>query len=119
MKIAVISQGKELDSQVDPRFGRAAYILVVDTETMDFEPLDNSGNAGAFKGAGIQAASMVHDKGAEVVMTGYCGPKAFATLQAANIKVVSETTGTIADAVEHFKNGSVTYTTSANADAHW
>lgn len=119
MKIAVTSQGKGLDSQVDPRFGRAAYILVVDTETMEFEVLDNSGNADAFKGAGIQAATMVHDKGAEVLMTGYCGPKAFATLQAANIRVVSDTTGTITDAIEQFKNGSVTYTTSANADAHW
>lgn len=119
MKIAVTSQGKELASQVDPRFGRAPYILVVDTETMNFEALDNSGNAGAFKGAGIQAATMVHDKGAEVVMTGYCGPKAFATLQAAEIKVVSDIAGTVADAVEQFKSGSVTYTTSANADAHW
>ncbi|MBE0583596.1 MAG: NifB/NifX family molybdenum-iron cluster-binding protein [Desulfofustis sp.] len=119
MKLAITSQGKELNSQVDPRFGRAAYILIVDTETMDFEALDNSGNAGAFKGAGIQAATMVHDKGAEVLMTGYCGPKAFATLQAANIKVVSDATGTVADAVELFKSGSVRYTTSANADAHW
>lgn len=119
MKVAVTSQGKELASQVDPRFGRAPYILVVDTDTMNFEALDNSGNAGAFKGAGIQAATMVHDKGAEVVMTGYCGPKAFATLQAAEIKVVSDITGTVADAIEQFKSGSVTYTASANADAHW
>ncbi|MCB2215979.1 NifB/NifX family molybdenum-iron cluster-binding protein [Desulfofustis glycolicus] len=119
MKIAVTSQGKELASQVDPRFGRAPYILVVDIDTMNFEALDNSGNAGAFKGAGIQAATMVHDKGAEVVMTGYCGPKAFATLQAAEIKVVSDIAGTVADAIEKFKSGSVTYTTSANADAHW
>ena len=59
MKIAVTSQGTSLDSQVDPRFGRAAYILIVDTETFEFEVLDNKENANALKGAGIQAASMV------------------------------------------------------------
>jgi predicted Fe-Mo cluster-binding NifX family protein/ferredoxin len=116
--IAEENSGK-LVSQVDPRFGRVPYILVVDTDTMNLEALDNSGNAGAFKGAGIQAATMVHDKGTEVVITGYCGPKSFATLQVAEIKVVIDITGTVADAVEQFKSGSVTYTTSANADAHW
>ena len=64
MKVAITSKGKSLDSEVDPRFGRAAFILVVDTESFEFEALDNSENVNAFKGAGIQAASMVGDKGA-------------------------------------------------------
>jgi len=74
MKIAVTSTGTDLDSQVDPRFGRALYILIVDSETFDFEVLDNKENVNALKGAGIQAASMVNDKGAEVLLTGFCGP---------------------------------------------
>lgn len=119
MKIAVTSQGRELSSQIDPRFGRAAYVIIVDTESMAFTALDNSANAGSFKGAGIQAATMIHDHGARVLITGYCGPKAFATLQAAEIKVVSDATGTVAETVEQFKNGAVRYTTGANADAHW
>ena len=119
MKIAITSQGQALDSQLDTRFGRAAYIIVVDPETKEFEALDNSGNANAFKGAGIQAATMVHDKGAEVLITGYCGPKAFTTLQAAGIKVVSDASGTIDQVIEQFKSGSLHYTTAANADAHW
>ena len=57
MKIAVTSKGTDLDSQVDPRFGRAAFILFVDSETFNFEVMDNKENVNALKGAGIQAAS--------------------------------------------------------------
>jgi predicted Fe-Mo cluster-binding NifX family protein len=119
MKVAVTSKGVILDSEVDPRFGRAPYIMVVDTETMKFEAMDNSVNVNAFKGAGIQAATMVCEKGAEVLMTGYCGPKAFTTLQAGGVKVVNDVTGTIRDAIAALKVGKVTYATSANKEAHW
>ena len=119
MKIAVSSRGPGLESEVDPRFGRAAYIVLVDTETMEFEALDNSPNVNAFKGAGIQAATSVCDKGAEVLMTGYCGPKAFQVLKAAGVKVVNDAGGTIKDAVETFKQGDVKFASNANADAHW
>ncbi|MBM9537485.1 NifB/NifX family molybdenum-iron cluster-binding protein [Desulfobulbus alkaliphilus] len=119
MKIAVTSKGLNLDSEMDPRFGRAPYILIVDTETLEFEVVDNSINVNAFKGAGIQAATMVSDKGASVLMTGYCGPKAFMTLEAAGIKVVSDTSGTVREAVQAFKDGQVTFATAANKEAHW
>jgi predicted Fe-Mo cluster-binding NifX family protein len=119
MKVAVTSKGILLDSEVDPRFGRAPYILIVDTDTWAFEAVDNSDNVNAFKGAGIQAATMVSDKGVEVLMTGYCGPKAFATLEAAAVKVVSDVSGKVRDAVLAFKEGKVTYAASANKDAHW
>lgn len=119
MKVAISSKGTDLSSDVDPRFGRAAYIIIVDTDTMEFEAVDNSVNVNSFKGAGIQAATMVHDKGAEVLMTGYCGPKAFQTLQAAGVKVVSDVSGTVAEAVELIKADKVAYTDAANADAHW
>ncbi len=119
MKIAISSRGPELASEVDPRFGRASYILVIDTETSEFEALDNSANVNAFKGAGIQAATMVSDKGAEVLMTGYCGPKAFQVLEAAGIKVVNDASGTVSESVARFKAGKVNYSNSANAEAHW
>lgn len=119
MKIAVTAKGKELSSQVDPRFGRAAHILIVDSETMDFVALDNSGNANAFKGAGIQAATMICERGAEVLLTGYCGPNAFRTLEAAGIKVGNDTAGTVAEAVDNFKRGAVRFSESANAEGHW
>jgi predicted Fe-Mo cluster-binding NifX family protein len=119
MKIAVTSKGTDLDSQVDPRFGRAAYILIVDTETFEFEVLDNKENVNALKGAGIQAASMVSDKGAEVLLTGYCGPKAFMTLEAAKIRVANDVEGTVKDAVKAFNEGKVSFADQANVDGHW
>ena len=70
MIVAVTAKGTHLSDEVDPRFGRAPYILLVDTETMQYEALDNSSNVNAFKGAGIQAATMVADKGAKVLLTG-------------------------------------------------
>jgi predicted Fe-Mo cluster-binding NifX family protein len=119
MKIAVTSKGTDLDAQVDPRFGRAAYVLIVDSDSLDFEVLDNTTNVNAFKGAGIQAATMVSDKGVEALLTGFCGPNAFRTLQAANIKVVNDVSGTVRVAVEAFNGGQLSFAAGANVDGHW
>ncbi len=119
MKIAVTSKGTNLDSEVDPRFGRAAYIIIVDTETLEFEAVDNSANVNALKGAGIQAASSISDKGAGVLLTGYCGPNAFKTLEAANIKVANDVSGTVREAVNAFKDGKISFSDKANVDGHW
>ena len=119
MKIAVTSQGKDLDSLIDPRFGRAAYILIVDRDRDEVEVIDNYENINAFKGAGIQAAATLSRKGAEVLLTGYCGPNAFRTLRAAGIKVVNDVTGKVKDAVDAFSEGKVTFADSANVEAHW
>jgi predicted Fe-Mo cluster-binding NifX family protein len=119
MKIAVTSTGTDLDSQVDPRFGRAAYILVVDSETFDFEVLDNKENVNALKGAGIQAASMVSDKGAAVLLTGFCGPNAFKVLQAAKIGVANDASGAVRSAVTAYLDGKLPLSDSANVDGHW
>ena len=119
MKIAVTSKGPDLDSQVDPRFGRAAYILIVDSETFDFEVLDNKENVNALKGAGIQAAGMVSDKGAEALLTGFCGPNAFKTLNTAKIKVASDAKGTVRDAATSFIQGKLTISDQANVEGQW
>jgi predicted Fe-Mo cluster-binding NifX family protein len=107
MKIAITSLGQDLNSQIDPRFGRAAYILIVDTVHNGVEAIDNSENINAFKGAGIQAAAMVGRKGAEVLLTGYCGPNAYKTLQAAGVKVVNDVSGKVEDAVEALIQGNL------------
>lgn len=119
VKIAITAKGTTLDVEVDPRFGRAPYIIIVDTESMAYEAMDNSENVNAFKGAGIQAATMVADKGAEVLLTGYCGPNAFKTVQAAGMKVVNDITGTVQEVVQKFLDGNVVYSESANTDGHW
>jgi len=79
MKIAVSAAAPELDAEVDPRFGRCQYFIIVDPQSMEFEDLDNS-NAMAAGGAGISTAQMIASKGVEVVLTGNCGPNAYQTL---------------------------------------
>ena len=114
LKIAITSKGKDLDSPMDPRFGRAYYILIVDTFNHGLEVLDNSENVNAFKGAGIQAAVMISDRGAKVLLTGYCGPNAFKPLNAAGVKVANDVTGTVRDAVIAYNEGNVSFADSAN-----
>lgn len=119
MKIAVTSKGTDLDSQVDPRFGRAAYILIVDSETFGFEVLDNNENVNALKGAGIQAASMVSDMGVQVLLTGFCGPNAFRALYAAKIGVASGADGSVRDALTAYLDGKLSLSDKANVEGHW
>lgn len=119
MKIAVSSTGTDLDSSVDPRFGRAAFILIVDSETFDYEVLDNSENVNAFKGAGIQAASMISNKKSEILLTGFCGPNAFKALNAAKIGVANNADGSVKDAVTAFLEGKMPLSDKANVEGHW
>ena len=119
MKIAVTSAGTDLDSQVDPRFGRAAYILIVDSDSFDFEVLDNKENVNAFKGAGIQAASTVSSKGTEVLLTGFCGPNAFKAMNAAKIGEANDAKGTVREAVQAYLDGKMPLADEANVEGHW
>ncbi|MDY6913166.1 MAG: NifB/NifX family molybdenum-iron cluster-binding protein [Planctomycetota bacterium] len=119
MKLVITSQGQDLSSQVDPRFGRAKCFMVVDTDSEAFIAHDNSQNLNAVQGAGIQAGKTIIDLGAEAVVTGNIGPKAFATVQAGNVKVYIGATGTVADALEQFKAGKLQQATGANVEGHW
>ncbi len=117
MKIAVTSTGKNLDSQVDPRFGRAAYFIIVDTETMEFTAVENA-DVDAGGGTGINSAKAVLDAGAQAVLTGNCGPNAVRTLSAGNVKLYTGLQGTVAQAVEQFKAGALKEASSANVEPH-
>lgn len=119
MKVAVSAVGETLDSAVDPRFGRAARFVLVDTDTGEHRTISNAPNMSAAQGAGIQTAQTVSRHGAEYVMTGHCGPKAFRALNAAGIKVVSGIEGTVAEAVDLLKNGEVRPSDSADVEGHW
>lgn len=119
MKIAVTAQGRELNSPVDPRFGRAKFFMVVDTETGEFSVTDNAQNLNAAQGAGIQAGSNVVKLGVEAVITGHVGPKAFTTLQAGSVKIYTGASGTVADAIEQFKAGTLKLSSNADVEGHW
>ena len=119
MKIAVSSKGKDLTSEIDPRFGRAGYFVIVDSETLDYEAVENTQNLNLPQGAGIQSSKTVVNAGAEIVVTGNCGPKAYKALTEAGVRIALDGTGRVIDAVQKFKNGLLSFTEEANVEGHW
>ena len=119
MKIVITAQGKELSSEIDLRFGRAKWLIVVDTETGDFQAHDNTVNLNAAQGAGIQTGQNIASLGVEAAITGNVGPNAFKTLNAAGIKIFLTEKQTVAEAIELFKSGKLNEVKQANVEGHW
>ena len=120
MKLAVTSQGPDLRSSIDPRFGRAKCFIVIDTQTGQFSAADNSINLNAAQGAGIQAAETVSRLGAEVVITGHCGPKAFRAIAVAGIEVYAGVEEhTVAEAIALYEAGRIEPLETADTQGHW
>lgn len=113
MKIAISAVGRDLESSIDERFGRCPYFIIVETDDLSYEAIENT-NADLSGSAGIQSASMVASKGVEAVITGNCGPKAMQVFTAANISVISGQHGVIRDVVEKFKGGELSPSTREN-----
>jgi predicted Fe-Mo cluster-binding NifX family protein len=106
MKICISSNGPNLDSFVDPRFGRCLYFIFVDPKNQ--KKINTVPNAGinAMRGAGIQAAQIVVEQGARVLITGNIGPNAFGVLNASRVKIFKAMPGTkIKDAISAFGEG--------------
>jgi predicted Fe-Mo cluster-binding NifX family protein len=117
MKIAITAKNSDLDSDVDLRFGRCNYFLIVDIDTLNFETISNE-SAMTSGGAGIQAAQTIAKSGIKVIITGNVGPNAFQTLTAAGIKVYIGADGTIKQTIEKYKRGVFKETDSPNVKSH-
>ena len=118
MKIAVSSAGKDLDSQIDPRFGRCQYFILINPETMEFEVSENGGLM-AMGGAGVQAAQLIAQKGATALITGNLGPNAASALSASGIRVYLVPGGTIKDVIEGYRSGSLREASGATVPPHF
>ena len=103
MKLIITSQGTDPADQVDPRFGRARYFMLFDTDSEEYKVLDNADQVEATQGAGVQAGQNIVNSGAEVLLTGHCGPKAFEVLSAAGVKIYSGIQGTVQEAVQAWR----------------
>lgn len=118
MKIAVTSQGHDLNAPVDTRFGRCAYFIIIDAETESFEAVSNPA-VDAMGGAGPQAAQTIAEKGAEAVITGNVGPNAFQTLKAANIRIYQVASRTVQGALTQYKAGRLRELTDSSVRDHF
>ena len=103
MKVAVASSGEDLNAPVDMRLGRCANIIVVDTDTMDFEVHGNPG-ALAGTGAGVAAAQVVANAGAEAVIAGNFGINSLRGFNSGGITAYVGS-GTVRQAVQALADG--------------
>ena len=118
MKICVTAVSDSLKAQIEPRFGRCPYFVIVEPETMEFEVIPNIAS-GSMHGAGIQSTQTIARKGVNVLITGNVGPNAFQALKAAGIKIVTGASGTVRDVIEKYKSGELTETGAPTVRGHF
>jgi len=118
MKICLTSQGNDLDSEVDARFGRCRYFIIIDPGSNEFEAIENP-NIDSRGGAGIQSGQLVADKGVKTLLTGNVGPNAFQTLQAAGIDVITGISGKVKEVIVKYNNGELKPGQGPNVDSHF
>jgi predicted Fe-Mo cluster-binding NifX family protein len=119
MKVAITSRGPDMASEIDQRFGRAKYFIVVDTDSGEFTAHHNAQNVTAIQGAGIQAARNVVGLGVDAVITGNVGPKAFTALQNGNVNAYIGATGSVSDTVKRFTAGELERIINPTVAGHW
>lgn len=119
MKILISSTGDRLENPVDPRFGRARFFCLADDVSKELSFHENSQNFSVAQGAGIQAAQNAIHLGAEVLITGHCGPKAFRVLASAGVRIFTGASGSITEALENFQKGRLEEAKSADVEGHW
>ncbi len=119
MKIAFTAAGGTLEAALDQRFGRASRFVIYDLELGTYAILENEQSLTAAQGAGIQAADAVARSGAQAVVTGHCGPKAFRVLSASGIRVYTTDAPTVAAALDMYLAGKLPEITSATVEGHW
>ncbi|MBN2317478.1 MAG: NifB/NifX family molybdenum-iron cluster-binding protein, partial [Acidobacteria bacterium] len=118
MLLAISARGIDLDTVVEPRFGRCPYFIFVDPDTMEFRSMDNTSAMDA-GGAGISAAQTIANEGVQAVLTGNCGPNAFKVLSSAGIQIVTGVSGSVKDAVQNYKKGNYKTSPGANVSDHF
>ncbi len=115
MKIVVSAKGESPESEVDPRFGRAAWFLAFETEDGTWQAVENAAAISAAHGAGIQSAERVCRLGAQAVISGHVGSKAFTVLATGGVKVYHGDAGTAQVAIEDFRSGRLSEIVNPNA----
>jgi predicted Fe-Mo cluster-binding NifX family protein len=101
MKIGISSNGKDLNAQVDQRFGRCDFFIIIQTDDMSFDLFENE-NKTLTGGAGIKCATFLNSKGVEVVLTGNCGPNAENVFSESGIHLITGQSGVVREVVKKY-----------------
>ncbi|MCS3901202.1 NifB/NifX family molybdenum-iron cluster-binding protein [Methanococcus voltae] len=112
MKICITSTGKELNSNFEQRFGRSPYFIIYDTESKEFEAIDNT-NTSSAHGAGIGSAQLIIQNKAKVLISGNIGPNAKAVLESEGINVLKGTESTVIENINKFEANELVEITKA------
>jgi len=100
MKIALATNGKNLEAEIALHFGRAKNFLIYDTEKENFEVFENPEIEGREFPPDFLAKQEV-----KVVIAFSLGPRAFEKFKNYKIEVFKATDGTILENIEKFKEG--------------
>ena len=119
MKIIITATQDSLQAKVDPRFGRATFFCCYDMENNTAEFIPNEQALDSPAGAGIQAARTAASTGAQILITGHVGPKAFKALSAVNMTIYFCQSNTVANAINDYKNGKLEKADQADVEGHW
>ncbi len=118
MKTLITVTKPDIEAILDPRFGRAAFFLIVETEDLSWEAKPNPA-LDASGGAGIKAAQFVVDAGCEAVVSGDCGPNAFDVLDAAGIPMyLFGSAQTVQEVIEGLKTGTLEKLAAPSSTGH-
>jgi len=119
MKVAVSSEGKNPADQVDMRFGRCRGFIIFDSDSGSISYIENHQEKEAVQGAGLQAAKTVINAGADILISGNVGPKAFTALTSAGMKIYLSGKSTVSEALNEFREGRLEPATGASVESHW
>ncbi|MCE5214387.1 MAG: NifB/NifX family molybdenum-iron cluster-binding protein [Methanobacterium sp.] len=117
MKIAIVSTGNNLDSEVSTIFGRCPYFAIVDAENGEIQASSIIDNPAMNErgGAGIKAAQLIANNNVNVLLSGAVGPNAFEILKQVGIKVYKPETGSVKDNINFFSDGKLKEVTTSSS----
>jgi predicted Fe-Mo cluster-binding NifX family protein len=104
MKIVIPVNSNSIEANVCISFGRTPYFIIYDTDTKESAFIDNSAISSQ-GGAGIKAAQLIIDRGAEVLITPRCGENAAEVIKAGGVKIYKTLNNSVKDNIDAFING--------------
>jgi predicted Fe-Mo cluster-binding NifX family protein len=121
VKIAVSAKNPGWLESLDERFGRASWFIIVDDKTKQWQAVANQQQRQSTQGAGIQAATTIIDREAQVLLSSNVGPKAFRVLQAGGVRMFRTDTAkqqTVAEAIAAWERGELEEIKTATGEGH-